>query len=38
MTFQRENNFEKIVAESIGKKKLDLMQIFYCVGNIMKSM
>lgn len=38
MTFQRENNSEKIVAERIGKEKLDLMQIFYCVGNLMKSM
>lgn len=25
--------FQKIVAESPGKKKLDLMQVFYCVGN-----
>lgn len=38
MTFQRENNSEKTVAKRIGKKKLDLMQIFYCVGNLMKSM
>lgn len=32
----REKNTEKIAAVNTGEKKLDLLQIFYCVGNIMK--
>lgn len=36
--FEGKQYSQKIVAENIWKQKLDLMQIFYCVGNIMKGM
>lgn len=37
-TLREDNALRKQLQKALGKKELDLTQIFYCVGNIMKGL